>query len=369
MGTLLSHSIEHASKSTRIVWVDFARAFAICVVVLCHATQSVFSFQLAGIGTADLATQVCGFTLFTIGSLGVPVFLFMSGYLMLDRDYDAAACKRFWKTKWIPLVVATEIWIVVYDLFLCWFRNEPLGPLLLLKNMLFLEKVDMGHMWYMPMIIGLYLFLPFIANGLKSLDRHSLLNFPLTVAICIFFATPIASVLYQCLGKPGFETIIASGFSGGAYGCYMLLGYCVKKDAFKKLRSPIIAIMGILSFCAVVALQIFAYSKGVRYNVWYTNGLLLVAGLAVYELLSRAQTLKPNRVVSILSFYSFAIYLVHYPVNILLLEYFLPWAPIASQPHIIQVCLQWLLMMAISLLLCGFISRIPKVGSRILYLR
>ena len=37
--------------------------------------------------------------------------------------------------------------------------------------MLFVEKLDMSHFWYMPMIVGVYLFLPIMGSALHTLDE------------------------------------------------------------------------------------------------------------------------------------------------------------------------------------------------------
>lgn len=353
----------------RIPWLDYARASAICAVVLCHATEAVYQFKLDGIGVAGIYSQTCAFALFTIGRLGVPIFLFLSGYLMLDRQYDSAACRKFWRTKWIPLLVAAEIWLIIYNLFLCVVWDREFDFIFLLRNMLFLERVGMGHTWYIPMILGLYLFLPYIANGLKAFEKYTSLLFPLGISILILFGTPTVSAFAQCFGSAPLTCEIDPGFSGGVYGCYMLLGYCVRKRAFERIPSAIVAAAGIGAFVFVVTLQVFSYSRSVQFNVWYTNGFLLITGLSIYELLSRASGLRGNRIIYTLSYYSFAIYLVHFPVKMTLSPFFLKWGVIASQPHLVQVLSFALITMLVSLLICVLIAHVPKIGRRILYLK
>lgn len=355
------------NNKKRIVWIDYARAFAILTVILCHSTEAIYSFKVESIAAMGMLSQVSAFSLFTIGRLGVPIFLFMSGYLMLDRSYDREACIRFWKAKWLGLLFATEIWIVIYNIFLSVHNGQALDLFVLTKNMLFLERVGMGHMWYMPMIIGLYLFLPFMANGLKRLDDVNLLRLPLMVSLLVIFVTPILSVISQSFDLGALNTQIADGFSGGAYGCYMLLGYCVKKRAFsKRPRTVALIAMLLICFALTVGLQIFAFSRGVSAAVWYTNGLLLLTGLSSFLLFSRGGNLRKNRIISMLSYYSFALYLVHFPVKILFTA---PIESIGFLNHGMQVLLLSVVVLVVSLLICAIIARIPKVGAKILYLR
>lgn len=365
--SLASRCQRPAPPPKRIVWMDYARAFAILTVLLCHATEKAYSFQLDSILSTSLPSQTAAFCLFTVGRLGVPIFLFMSGYLMLDRDYSREKCLTFWRTKWLGLFLATEFWIAAYNIFLCLSTGRDFSVGLLIKNMLFLENVGMGHMWYMPMIIGLYLFLPFIANGLRKLDDPKLLLFPLACALVLFLGIPLLSILSQSFGHGALRCEIAEGFSGGAYGCYMLLGYCVKKFPLRDRVKPILlATLFLLCFLATVSLQIFAYSKGIFAPVWYTNGLLLAAGFFLFLLFSCGAALRNSRVISTLSYYSFALYLVHFPILMLLAPHI---ASLGIESHVAQVALLLSADLAISLALCIAIARIPNIGSRILYLK
>lgn len=335
------------------------------MVIICHSTETIYPLSLAGIEELGAGSKGAAFTLFTIGRLGVPLFLFISGYLMLDRQYDKQACFKFWKTKWAGLLIATESWIIIYNVFLCYTDIAPFDPVTLVKNMLFLEKIPrMGHLWYMPMIIGLYLFLPFIANGLKWLDSAKLLAFPLCIACSILFLIPIASIMSQSLGMGELNCSIAPGFSGGYYGCYLLLGYCVKKGL--RTHKGITSLIGLTAFAATVSLQLFAYGHGVHAPVWYSNGFLLVAGFSIFLLFAQAKGLRITQWVLMLSQYSFALYLVHPPIKILV-------APLIEKLdlplHFLQVAVLTIVVLAISLIVCLGIARIPKVGKRILYMR
>ena len=287
--------------------------------------------------------------------------------LMLDRDYDRKKCIAFWRTKWLGLLLATEFWIIIYNLFLCFFHQKDFSAVLLIKNMLFLEDVGMGHMWYMPMIIGLYLFLPLMANGLRRLGEPKVLLFPLSCALIIFCCTPLLSILSQCLGHDALRCQIDSGFSGGAYGCYMFLGYCVKKLPMRNIAKPILlAPSFLLCFLATVSLQVFAYSNDVFAPIWYTNGLLLTTGFLLFLLFSCGTSFRNSKIVFALSYYSFALYLVHFPVLMLIAPYI---APLGIPSHAIQVAVLFAIDLTISIILCAIIARIPKIGSVILYLK
>lgn len=72
----------------RVRWLDIARVFAIISVVNMHVTQEIFSYDLQIVLQDSRMEQIIKMCLFTFGRMGVPIFLFITGYLMLDREYD-----------------------------------------------------------------------------------------------------------------------------------------------------------------------------------------------------------------------------------------------------------------------------------------
>ena len=90
-------------KKTRIRWIDLARAVAILLVVLCHATESVYQLNLENMTSLSFQSRVFGFACFTAGRLGVPLFLMITGSLLLSRDYDNDRIKSFWIKNWVHL--------------------------------------------------------------------------------------------------------------------------------------------------------------------------------------------------------------------------------------------------------------------------
>ena len=69
------------NKKERIFYYDFLRAFAIIAVLLCH--MDIFY------GPLNTPLQVIAkYVLHDIGRMGVPIFLMISGALLLNKDYD-----------------------------------------------------------------------------------------------------------------------------------------------------------------------------------------------------------------------------------------------------------------------------------------
>ena len=66
------------------------------------------------------------------------------------------------------------------------------------------------------------------------------------------FVVPFVSLLFDIFGIQDVNIQYSLGFSGGAYGIYIILGYLVKKGYFKKYSSYKLALLAIISFIICV---------------------------------------------------------------------------------------------------------------------
>ena len=71
----------------RTIWLDYARMLAIICVVITHTTERVYSLEAEILGQYSSYSRIFALSMHTIGRLGGPIFFFLTGYLLLDRDY------------------------------------------------------------------------------------------------------------------------------------------------------------------------------------------------------------------------------------------------------------------------------------------
>jgi surface polysaccharide O-acyltransferase-like enzyme len=352
-------------KKGHIAWIDLARSFSIFCVVLIHTLEITDSMTLDYMSGAGLRTKVCAFTLFTIGRLGVPIFLFISGYLLLDREYDGKACVKFWKKNWLGLLLTTEIWIVIYNLFQSWFIQQPIHLPDLLKNMFFVktmdQPVDFTHMWYMRMILGVYIFIPFVAIVLKKIDMKTL-RMPLSITFCYYFILPVMNVVLNACGRETISNLLGLEFSGGVYGLLLMFGFFCKKGVLKQIRSIHLLLTGAICFVLTVGLQLFSYHHQKEYNLWYSCAFLMITCLCIFELMSRREHLCFPKLCGSLSRCAFGIYLVHKPLLLLADRWF--DLQLAS-PTIVVVAV---LVLCSSWGIVAIVSRIPRLGQILFFI-
>lgn len=295
---------------------------AIICVVITHTTEAVYQMNAENLMKYSLHRRIFAITMFTGGRLGVPIFLFLTGYLLLDRPYYGERYRTFLKEKCLGLLLTTEIWIIIYNVFNSLFWNTPFDVEKCLLNLLFLKSTEMGHMWYMPVIIGIYLFVPFVANALSSIDIKAFC-IPLLFAFAYRFIVPSVNIWLAASGQQLISNLPDLSFSGNEYGFMVLLGYLVKKGIFNRIHSFVFMILGTAGFVFTVIIQNYADMHGYSYNVWYDSATLLVAGLSIFVLLSRAR-LNPRGLVRSISVASFGIYLIHNLILIPLKRYYQP---------------------------------------------
>ena len=362
---LTDRQTDRQTDRPRIGWLDTARAFAIVAVLLVHATENLYIMDPAHLNVMSWYSELFAITGFTVGRLGVPLFLFLTGYLLLDRVYDVGKIQRFWKRNWLGILVTTEIWIVLYDVFLRLFHFQHWSTKELIRDMLFMDQVHMGHMWYMLMIIGVYLCIPFAARALRNIDLKTII-FPLLILSFYAFGIPIIKSWGNAFSHFGdIRSLLDLGFSGGIYGIYIVLGLCVKRGLLHKLGTGILFAGMIVSLLLTIGLQWFSYGHGVAYNVWYDNGLLLLCTLCLFGLFSRISATRIHGICLWLSLNSFGIYLVHFPFIMLLRKVLIP----LSVPMPGKVILLWVSVLIISCVICKIINLSPRLGRLLLYSR
>lgn len=347
----------------RVFVLDLVRALSIALVCMGHSVEQTFHFAENDVFAVqgDYKGMVV-LMLFTIARHSVPFFLFLTGYFFLPRTYDNEGTKGFWTHNFLRLLLCTELWILLYNVFNYFFWHIDVTPLKVLRQMVFLDNVPaMDHYWYLPMILGIYLFLPVVANGLKHIDAK-LLVFPIAFILVLYATTP-------SIGSTDV-TIFEAGYTGGIYGVYVLLGYMVHEKVFRKVPSWVLWTLSIVCFLSIHIVEYFQHLLGNPDIVWYSWLSLILSATALFELFARhaKEAVIPegtHRVVNFVARYSFAMYLTHFPMTQVCVRVMYWYTPSAFLTFVVAAIVPFFA----SLALCWLLDRIPKVGRYLLYMR
>lgn len=317
----------------RIVWLDYVRAFSILLVVLTHALEGVYDLSAEAVLSNSFISKLFLFGGFNLTRHGVPLFLMISGYLLLSRNYSLSpskeladgkkvyTCFDFWKKNLLNLIITFEIWVIIYNIFFLIVDDKEIKLVNLIRQMLFLDGVGLSHEWYLYMIVGMYIFLPFVAFILNNTDLKYL-ALPFLTTVILYFVLPSLSNVFSTsvtiwptekLGSSDIFSRVELYFAGGTYGIYLICGYLAKRKVFVKIKTVYLVLTAATFFTLGTAFEWQSYILGKPYIIWYNFFTLLPASIAIFEIFSRINFKKGfiTKAVIGISKASFGIYLIH----------------------------------------------------------
>ena len=214
----------------RIFYLDALRALAICLVVLCHICRSFCN--TCTIGTLKWAASGM---LIDIAIIGVPIFLLISGSLLLNREYEIG---DFLKRRFSRILIPFIFWALLLPIFRMFVgtANSGIGSYI---------HLFFDHYWFIWMLIGIYLFLPIInafinKYGIKGVEY--------------FLVIWLIVIVLNTIGLYPFKKLELSYFAG--YLGYLVLGYWLANKEFK-LSDKKMLWVGILIFVVCLGINAF----------------------------------------------------------------------------------------------------------------
>lgn len=356
----------------RIYWLDFVRSLAIFLVVLNHAVEVVYSNSPTDFASYSTPSAMFFLSAFNLGRHGVPLFLLLTGYLMIGRKYNLSSVDSSEKSSYFyflkhslgSLLLCIEIWIVIYHFFTGLFMGTPMGISSLFKKMLFLERVHLIHEWYIYMILGMYVVIPFASFLLNKLADRILLIL-LALIFFIDFVLPTLGILLMPFEKGPYIFQIDTTLLGSCYLFYAVLGYLATRKLLQNVKIPYLIVTAIVSFALGTLLEWARYLHNSPYLIWYDCVTLVPTAVCLFEFFSRIpfRASKITLVAKDLSMVSFGIYLIH-PLFLLIIQRYivLPFSkPLVS---LVYLALDFLLSWGT----VELIRQIPIIGNVILHL-
>ena len=172
-------------------------------------------------------------------------------------------------------------------------------------------------MWYLFMIAGLYMIVPFVK---KIAESEFLTKYFLVIAFFFAFLFP-ETVEYISVFSERYSKIAESlannfhlQFVGGFTG-YFLLGYFLNNARISKRAERLIYFAGIAGFAATVLMSLHASLYIGKPSGFYNDHTVNVMFEAISVFVFfKAKINRPSRSIRILSQYSFGAYLVHVAV-------------------------------------------------------
>lgn len=337
-------------KAKRTVYYDYLRTFAMFAVVLLHTAASnwhstdVNSFDWQVFNAYD-----------SIVRWGVPVFVMISGALFLGRNIPT---KTIYKKYILRIVIAFFFWSGCYALLTCKGIKEIIASTI----------SGHYHMWFLPMIVGLYMAIPIIKCITENKESRRYFLFlasmfaivlPTLAAISNDFAPKLLNAGIQAVNDSlirGLKIEIVLGFT-----VYFILGYVINNTDISVKQRKWIYILGVIGFVSTIVIDsIVSIKNQTPCKTYYGNhtiGVFLESvSVFVFFKYNCPKSERLNAFVQKLAKYSFGAYLVHPWVLSLLEE---NGFTTLSFNSIISVPLLAITTFSISMLISAVINRIP----------
>lgn len=279
------------------------RIIACIAIVVLHMTYGAVSIY------GNMATEGANFASWAIVNnlyWAVPCFVMVTGALLLDPKREITYKKIF--NKYIfKIVIALLIFTILYKIFDIVMNKEVFSADTCLEILInFITGNSWSHLWYLYMLIGLYLLLPFFRKVVAASTNKEIVW--LIVILLIFTSVlPLASILDI---EIAFYIPIAT-----IYPLYFIAGYLISKPDFR-----------IPSWIYIVAFFVSTAALIILTNCWCEQGLLaleiffdyssvivVIQALSIFGIFTRCFKYKESKAKLLFSFdeCTFGIYLVH----------------------------------------------------------
>jgi surface polysaccharide O-acyltransferase-like enzyme len=164
----MKNSTTTYTSTERIVFLDYLRVVACFMVILVHCIEP---FYLNSEGTY-IASRSDALWVTFINSLlriAVPLFVMASSYLLLPLKSDT---QSFYRRRFERVAIPFIFWSLAYAFIPMWGSG---GEVAIAENMKQLSVNLMwhsGHLWFVYMLIGLYLFMPILSPWLERVSQR-----------------------------------------------------------------------------------------------------------------------------------------------------------------------------------------------------
>lgn len=300
---------QHDVKS-RNISLDILRVMAIFFVLFQHSSEYYY------IGD-NLSIQVDNsYTIGWINSLSricIGLFVMISGYLLLPVK---TTTKEFFSRRFVRILAPFITWCVAYAVYYVFYRGDSITDCF--THILSIPVnwgVEVGHLWYIYMLVGLYLLAPVLSPWLRSCSKGELQFY-----LAIWVVTTVLPYLHMLtpgiLGEASWNVSPLLYYFTGFVG-YFLLGHYIKRyGSLSTLFSCLLLVVGyvlsVLAFNGRIQTATGVVDLEIGWDFCSINVAMMTVG--VFSLVNKLKVSEKKdwtKVIVDISMCSYAMYLVH----------------------------------------------------------
>jgi surface polysaccharide O-acyltransferase-like enzyme len=287
--------------------VGLIRTIAIIMVILVHA--SFFPYRIPGEITPTVVVNWFTADVFgAIGYLGVPLFVMLSGALLLNPAKADEPMGVFFKKRFNRIGLPLIFWTVVYFI---WSFNVWGKPVTLFNIEQGLISGSYPILWFLYLLVGLYLITPILRTLVKHIDRK---KFKLLLAI--WFVGTVSVPLVHTFTNFNYNPVM---FVITDWVGFFLLGIYLTETKIHSTIAYLGLIFGLL--VAIVGDWFLTASMGEQFTGYFHGYLsfnMIIASAALFLILIRipygridSGNSSINRFIRWVEHNTLPIYLVH----------------------------------------------------------
>ncbi len=268
----------------RSVYIDLIRTVAMVAVLLLHASGQwiITSQEMSQLNHVEIILWGVVDVYQSVGVMGVPLFLMLTGALLLQPEKDDSL-RVFFKKRWARIGLPSLFWFAAYFAWDFLVQNIPFTSSAIIQGIL---NGPYTQMWYLYVLAGLYLLTPifrvFIAHADQTLVKYFVILWVLGVAIIPFFSL---FTIFQL----NSNVFAITGYIG-----FFVLGTYLSTVEMRRSTLSLFIILGVaLTAVSTYVLAATVGGTGMYFFQQYFSPTIILASVMVFLLLL---TVKPPSV-------------------------------------------------------------------------
>ena len=300
---------QSGTASSRAWYIDALKVIAIAAVVVIH----VIGVKANSESDGGVGWWVAN-ALYSGSRWSVPVFVMASGALVLGRA--GAPISIFYRRRFSRLLPAAVFWTFAYLVFAALFQSGTRDPGQILASIA--SGRPYNHLYFLPLILGLYLVAPFLSRAIVSAPRGVIWGAAI-VAIGMNTLDPVLGLIAGTSATPNLVTWWIP-FVG-----YFLLGYAIHTATPRVPRPLLAATLGVAVLTQAVGLWWgIGHDQVLRgYLENYLCVPTVVAAMALFAILRASDqgSGSSHTTLARLSVLTFGVYLCHLMIAVGLMHF------------------------------------------------
>lgn len=276
------------SSQNKIVYLEAVRLFAILCVMFTHSGPRGSNYYQY---TDSLICYIWSLSLELLSDIGVPLFLMVSGVLLLKKEEPLKAVY----TKRLPrMVIVLLVFSFIRYLYECFIVSTMTFSILDFIRLFWTGTLFLPF-WYLYTYIGILIILPFLRKMVRNMTREEGILFLL---LCVVFNILVPMV------NVATGTSFNIAFYLESYIVTMITGYVLEYVVDIKFSGKILIPSAILTMIVCIALM---FPEPFRYKLLYP---VTTCAFLIIKKINWLANEKMSRFLVQLGSYTFGLYLI-----------------------------------------------------------